>query len=74
MDKRKMTQCNCCGRELVIDNDIQKEDTLNVEKTWGYFSNKDGVTDRFIVCEACYDSWIANFAIRPARTETTELL
>lgn len=74
MDDMRKTRCNCCGRELAIDNTMLREDVLNVDKAWGYFSQKDGMTDRFVVCEACYDRWIANFAIRPERTETTELL
>ena len=77
MDKAKIKvkHCNCCGRELAIgSDDILKEDVLSIDKAWGYFSTKDGMRDRFVVCEACYDKWIADFAIRPKRTEMTELL
>ena len=30
--------CDCCGKEIKKE----KEDYLEIEKTWGYFSEKDG--------------------------------
>ena len=49
--------CNRCGKE------ITGQDVLSVEKRWGYFSQKDGETHRFDLCEECYDEWIASFQI-----------
>lgn len=55
--------CNCCGRE------IKGEDFLEVEKQWGYFSSKDGVTECFDLCEECYDKLVSGFKISPERKE-----
>lgn len=49
--------CNRCSKE------ITGQDVLSVEKRWGYFSQKDGETHRFDLCEECYDEWIASFQI-----------
>ena len=55
--------CNKCGKEIIIENGIMKEDVLSVEKRWGYFSNKDNEVHEFDICETCYDQWIKNFMI-----------
>ena len=47
--------CNKCG--------MAKEDTLSVQKRWGYFSEKDNEVHAFDLCEACYDELISNFRI-----------
>lgn len=52
--------CNCCGKELDSDADY-----LSVEKEWGYFSNKDGVRQRFDLCEDCVDRIVESFKISP---------
>ncbi len=49
--------CNKCGKEIV------EADVLDVEKRWGYFSNKDNEVHRFDLCEACYDEFISTFEI-----------
>lgn len=38
--------CNKCGKEIVVTRGIPQEDVLDIEKRWGYFSEK---TDRRIV-------------------------
>lgn len=60
--------CNKCGKEIVVENGIAKEDVLSVEKRWGYFSNKDNEVHQFDLCEACYDEITATFRI-PAEIE-----
>ena len=35
--------CNKCGKEIVVTRGIPQEDVLDIEKQWGYFSEKDGV-------------------------------
>ena len=55
--------CNKCGKEIIIENGIMKEDVLSVEKRWGYFSNKDNEVHEFEICETCYDQWIKSFMI-----------
>ncbi len=52
--------CNCCGREIPFDCC----DHFHGEKTWGYFSEKDGRQDSFDLCEACYDKITADFAVK----------
>lgn len=42
---------------------MAKEDTLSVQKRWGYFSEKDNEVHAFDLCEACYDELISNFRI-----------
>ena len=71
MDIRK---CNCCGKELKIEQGIEKEDVLTIVKDWGYFSGKDMERHQFTICEACYDNWISGFRIPPKVEERTEAL
>ena len=59
--------CNCCGRVL------EQEEYINIEKQWGYFSNKDGILHSFVICEKCYDKMIDSFVIPPEITEVHEL-
>ena len=67
-------KCNCCGKKIKTEREIQKEDVLEIRKDWGYFSGKDGERHCFLVCEACYDKWIADFVVPPAVEERTEFL
>lgn len=48
--------CDSCGKEIT-----EKEDHLHLEKTWGYFSRKDGENHQWDICEDCYDKWVADF-------------
>lgn len=48
--------CDCCGKEIK-----EQEDHLRIEKTWGYFSRKDGEHHQWDICEDCYDKWTAGF-------------
>lgn len=59
--------CNCCGKQIV------NGDFLEVEKSWGYFSSKDGVKESFELCEECYDSFVAGFKIPPTRVNDIEI-
>lgn len=61
--------CNKCGKEIVVTGGIPREDVLEVEKHWGYFSGKDGQTDRFDLCEDCYDEWVGSFRIPVCRSK-----
>ena len=71
MDIRK---CNCCGKELKIEQGIEKEDVLTIVKDWGYFSGKDMERHQFTICESCYDKWVSGFQIPPKVEERTEVL
>ena len=52
--------CNGCGREIPLAS----ADHFHGEKTWGYFSEKDGRQDHFDLCEACYDKMVSNFIVK----------
>ena len=52
--------CNGCGREIPCG----MADHFHGEKTWGYFSEKDGRQDSFDLCEVCYDKMTAAFAVK----------
>ena len=50
--------CDACGREIEKINDGIFADYYKIEKTWGYFSEKDGRQDSFDICEKCYDKML----------------
>ena len=56
--------CNKCGKEIKVIEGVAQEDYLEVNKRWGYFSNKDNKEDAFELCEDCYDELVASFKIR----------
>ena len=66
--------CNCCGRELRIENDVLMEDIVQVKKDWGFFSQKDGERHTFSLCEECYDEITEKFQIPVTVSDRTELL
>ena len=66
--------CNRCGIELKMKNDIVYEDYLCIQKKWGFFSEKDGMTQEFILCEKCVERMEKDFLIPSKWYETTELL
>ncbi len=66
--------CNKCGKQIKRENGVIKQDFLEVVKPWGYFSEKDGKTYRFSLCEKCCDEMIEGFKISIEITDTTELL
>lgn len=65
--------CNMCGKKIK-ESGLDREDTLVIEKKWGYFSKKDGEIHKIRLCEECYDRWITSLKIPPERKENTELL
>ena len=67
-------QCNCCKKELQIVSGIVREGCFCVDYTWGYFSNKDGITHKLDLCEECYDRFVKELAIPVTETENSELL
>lgn len=56
--------CNKCGKEIPVIGGVPSENTLEVEKRWGYFSKKDNQLDRFDLCEDCYDELVESFRIK----------
>lgn len=73
MEKEKIC-CHQCGRVLTMEKGILKEDALVVKKEWGYFSNKDLAVHDFVICESCYDKWIAGFAQPVHESKKVEVL
>lgn len=68
------TVCSMCGNMIRVLDGGQTEDYLKIEKKWGYFSERDGITHSFCICEKCYNNWIASFQLPVSEQETTELL
>ena len=69
-----MIYCNKCGKVICPTEEIQKADYLKIEKSWGYFSNKDGIIQKVNICEECCDKLLTEFEIPPETEENTELL
>ncbi len=65
--------CNCCGRELKMEHGHAVEDFFHLEKTWGYFSNQDGISQNADICEFCMEQWMKEFKIQPETVERTEI-
>ena len=72
----KIIRCNCCGKELSVNggNAVCMEDYVEIHKTWGYFSQKDGMRQSMNICEGCFEAWVRSFRIPPQESEQTELL
>ena len=66
--------CNACGKKLLVENGILKEECLHVEHDFGFFGEKDGESDSFDLCEACYEKLTAGFSVPVERRERKELL
>ena len=65
--------CNKCGKELKRNENVLLEDALFVDKSWGYFSEKDLERHMFVLCEHCYDTFIRSFSIPVIRKKVTEV-
>lgn len=72
--KLRKVVCNQCGRTLKVEGGILKEGCFSADYLFGYFSKKDGVRNRFDLCEECYEKIISQFKIPVEETEETELL
>ena len=66
--------CNCCGKIMLQEQGIWKEDFISVCKEWGYFSDKDGMTHQFDLCEQCYDQIARTFQLPVTAEEVKELV
>lgn len=73
---KKLTEvvCNRCGRKLKVENGYLREECVAVDKTFGYFSRRDGASMHFDLCEDCCDELMALFAVPAETVEETELL
>lgn len=66
--------CNCCKKELPVENGILKAEDIRIKHTFGYFSKKDGQSEEFDLCEECYKRITDKFQIPVKKIEITELL
>ena len=41
---RQLTEvvCNCCGKKLLVENGILKEECVHVTHDFGFFGKRDG--------------------------------
>lgn len=74
MRKNDEIYCNKCKKQIKSSQGMEQEGVLHVEKTWGYFSGKDGEKHCFDLCEDCYDEMIRGFAVPVEVEELTELV
>ena len=63
MKKGHVIYCNRCGRRLEGTDLLPGEEGLHIEKSWGYFSGKDGESCSFDLCEECFDEITKGFLI-----------
>ncbi|MDE6606424.1 MAG: hypothetical protein K2K54_01515 [Lachnospiraceae bacterium] len=66
--------CNCCGKKLLVENGILKEESIEIRHTFGYFSEKDGQTEKFDLCEECYQKITGRFRIPVSGGTESELI
>ncbi len=55
--------CNLCGDHIKKDAFGNFEDYLEINKTWGYASNRDGETHRIDICQKCFEKLIQQFKL-----------
>ena len=50
---RQLTEvvCNCCGKKLLVENGILKEECVHVTHDFGFFGKRDGTSHTFDLCE-----------------------
>lgn len=73
MKQGEKTICNCCGKELPRCG-AHYEDHLQIIKSWGYLSQRDGVIEEMDICAECLSRWEQTFAFPPQYRPATELL
>lgn len=66
--------CNKCGKKIIAVNGVAKEGMFSVQYDWGYFSEKDGQSHAFDLCEECYDKMVSGFIIQPEKNDINEFL
>ncbi len=66
--------CNCCGKNLLVENGFVKEECIHVEHDFGFFGTRDGISQKFDLCEACYRKIVEKFSIPAEEWERKELL
>ena len=75
-EQQELTEviCNMCQRHLKVENSIIKEGCCSLEQRFGYFLTKDGIAEKFDLCESCYEKFINQFQIPVEQEEIKEFL
>ena len=71
MQKKELI-CNSCGKRIVSESGIIRENVCEVTQEWGYFSILYGEVHSFTLCESCYDEIIKKFKLPVTIREKTE--
>lgn len=66
--------CNKCGKELKTSKGMITDAALSIDYEWGYFSDYDGETHSFDICQDCYKEMVKGFIIPIDKKNTTELM
>lgn len=67
-------RCNKCGKNLVVENGIVKEEYFSEKYQLGYFGERDGEIHSFDLCELCYNQIIKDFVIPITIEEAVEFI
>ena len=70
----EIIRCNKCAKLIAVENGIPREDFIRVKKDWGYFSKKDGITWKLVLCEECSERLVREFAVPVQVEDTVEFL
>ena len=75
-DRKELVEvvCNCCRKNLLVENGFLKEECIHLEHDFGFFGTKDGLSHRFDLCEDCYHKLVDGFLIPVEEWERKELL
>lgn len=66
--------CNCCGKELLVENGFLREECVHMSHDFGFFGKRDGISHTFDLCEECYEKIIAGFMVPVETKEREELI
>ena len=73
MQREDRVYCNSCGRMMQKQGNMYIEEFVHIKKDWGYFSDKDGITQEADICEECLEKWMRTFRIPVESLERKEL-
>ena len=66
--------CNQCGKNIEVRENMILEEVFNGNHVCGYFSKRDGIRDKFDLCEDCYEKFLKSFLIPVDSEEESELV
>lgn len=74
LQRNKELFCNVCGKKIIMEQGILKEDVFEAAKEWGYFSKNDLEVHKFNICENCYEKMVSTFKIPIEVVQKNEVL